>query len=143
MIVSGAHDHHRRPRPHETTSKGPVTASERIARSGHIGAAIHLGSRASLATKLERKLFDHGSTVVVLNEWRTEWNSLFKNAPILLLVVAGGEDRFEIHTAAGVVENSRVPLPSDDDEAVDSIYRLLETKQILFPGQSWTESAGI
>jgi sulfate adenylyltransferase large subunit len=143
MIASGTHEHHRRPRSHETASKGPVTSSERIARSGHIGAAIHLGNRASLAAKLERKLFDHGSTVAVLNEWHNEWNSLFKNASILMLIVAGNEDRFEIHTAAGVVENSRVPLPSDDDEAVDSIYRLLETKQILFPSQSWTESAGI
>jgi sulfate adenylyltransferase subunit 1 len=144
MISTGAHDHHRgRTRLHDSASKGPVTVSERIARYGHIGAAIHLGNRASLLPKLERKLFDHGSTVVVLNEWRDEWAAMFKNAAILVLVAAGDEDKFEIYTAAGIVENSRLPLPKDDDEAVDSIYHTLETKQILFPTQSWTESAGI
>jgi hypothetical protein len=117
--------------------------SERVARYGHIGAAIHLGNRKSLAAKLERRLFDHGSTVVLLNEWRDEWTAIFKNAAILVLIAGGNEDKFEIRTAAGVLENSRVPLPEDDEEALDSIYHTLEVKQILFPNQSWTESAGI
>ena len=78
-----------------------------------------------------------------MNEWRDEWAAMFKNAAILVLVAAGDEDKFEIYTAAGIVENSRLPLPKDDDEALDSIYHTLETKQILFPTQSWTESAGI
>jgi sulfate adenylyltransferase subunit 1 len=144
MISSGAHDHRRgRGRLHEAASKGAVTMSERVARYGHIGAAIHLGNRKSLATKLERRLFDHGSTVVLLNEWRDEWTAIFKNAAILVLIAGGNEDKFEIRTAAGVLENSRVPLPEDDEEALDSIYHTLEVKQVLFPNQSWTESAGI
>ena len=149
MISTVGHDHLRgRARLHDSPAKGPVTISERVARYGHTSALLRLGNRRHLATKLERKLFDHGSTVLLLERWNDDWAAAFQNAAILILIVSEtsrreNDDTFEIRTPSGEIKNRLSPLPEDDDEAAEAIYRLLERTQILFPAQSWTESAGI
>jgi sulfate adenylyltransferase subunit 1 len=126
----------------------PVTDGERVARSGHLGAIIHLGNRKNVAFLLERRLFDHGSTVAVFEEWNTGWASGLLNADILSLVVsiAGAQNEqvdFKILTNSGEVSLGADILPTDDSEAAEAIFRLLERTQILLPTQSFAESAGI
>jgi hypothetical protein len=70
------------------------------------------------------------------------------NADILSLVVsiAGARNEqvdFKILTNSGEVSLGADILPTDDSEAAEAIFRLLERTQILLPTQSFAESAGI
>jgi sulfate adenylyltransferase subunit 1 len=125
-----------------------VTADERVARSGHLGAIIHLGNRKNVALLLERRLFDHGSTVALFEDWNPGWASGLLNADILSLAVSNAgtpneQSGFQIMTNAGEVGLGANTLPADDFEAAETIFRLLERTQILLPTQSFAESAGI
>ena len=52
----------------KTAGRGAVTFSERVARHAHRGAILAIGTRPDVEKAIERKLFDHGCTVVVLDE---------------------------------------------------------------------------
>jgi sulfate adenylyltransferase subunit 1 len=121
----------------------PVTAEERIARSGHLGAVVHLGARKNLAILLERRLFDHGCITAVFENWENGWNAGLINAAILSIVTSKQQGEFQVHTKSGDLDLEPNTLPADDVEAVEAIFRLLERSQILLPTQSFTESAGI
>ncbi|HLJ14257.1 MAG TPA: sulfate adenylyltransferase subunit CysN [Bryobacteraceae bacterium] len=109
---------------------GPVTPAERIARWGHRAAVVRLGHRAALAQALERKLFERGCAVVVLEHWHGETVKALDRAGILVLVLAPRPIEEE-------------PLPGDDLEAADEIMRRLEEQGILRPMDAMTGGGGI
>jgi len=62
---------------------------------------------------------------------------------MLALVAEADDPDFRIQTAEGEVETERNSLPADDDEAVESVFRLLTKTQIVLPEPEWLESDGI
>jgi sulfate adenylyltransferase large subunit len=144
MIAGAVEEAHAKPRDHaERLKSGPVTPGERTVRYGHRGAVIHLGNRVDLVERLERRLFDRGSTVLVLEKWSESWRGALKNAGLLVIVADGNSADFFLQTFDGDIARELNDLPDDDQEAVEIIYRLLERLQILLGTQSWSESAGI
>jgi sulfate adenylyltransferase large subunit len=144
MIAGAVEEAHAKPRDHaERLKSGPVTPGERTVRYGHRGAVIHLGDRVDLVERLERRLFDRGSTVLVLEKWSESWRGALKNAGLLVIVADGNSADFFLQTFDGDIARELNDLPDDDQEAVEIIYRLLERLQILLGTQSWSESAGI
>ena len=130
--------------PEPVKRTGPVTQGERAARWKHRGALIHLGNRKHVAQLLERQLFDHGSAVVVLDQWNDSLTAALRNAGILVLVAAEtGAANFQIVTSDGEIELKTESLPKTDEEAASAIFRLLERTQILFTADLWSESDGI
>jgi sulfate adenylyltransferase subunit 1 len=123
---------------------GPVTAGERIARRGHIGASIRFGGRAGVAWRLERSLFDRGCAVVALDEVDEqkyqEVTRVLVQAGILVLSVGVAEQGFSVETGEGKTDNRVQSLPTSDTEAVDAVERLLERLQIIV--QTPSESGG-
>ena len=103
---------------------GPVTAAERIARWGHRGAIVRVGIRPALAHAVERKLFERGCAVVVLEQ--EEAAEAFKRAGMLALIVHGEPD-----------------LPADDFAAAEEVIRGLEAQGILRTKDLLTEGEGI
>jgi sulfate adenylyltransferase large subunit len=144
MIAGAVEEAHAKPRDHaERLKSGPVTPGERTVRYGHRGAVIHLGNRVDLVERLERRLFDRGSTVLVLEKWSESWRGALKNAGLLVIVADGNSADFFLQTFDGDIARELNDLPDDDQQAVETIYRLLERMQILLGTQSWSESAGI
>jgi sulfate adenylyltransferase subunit 1 (EFTu-like GTPase family) len=99
---------------HAARPTGPVTAAERCARFGRPPAAIFVGPRDSLATLLERRLFDQGCAVVALRD--------------------PTEDALRAIEAAGLIAiatgTQGPPLPADDGRAAEEIMRrFFETEQ--------------
>ena len=107
MIVQAAAAHTVRP-------AGPVTPAERRARFGHRPAMIYVGPRESLATLLERRLFDRGCAAVV-----------FRNA------TADGLRALEAAGLIAIATGADGPaLPADDAHAAEEILtRLFEAEQ--------------
>ncbi len=124
-------------------SKGMVSMGERVARHRHRGAVIHLGARLELATRLERRLFDHGCMVVLFPSWDETWASAVERAAMLVLIAEADDQSFRIQTVDGEVKTELSALPADDDEAVESIFRVLTQTQIVLPEPEWLESDGI
>jgi len=144
MITGAVEEAHARSRNDaEHLKSGSVTVGERTARYGHRGAVIHLGNRVDLVERLERRLFDRGSTVLVLENWSESLRGALKNAGLLVVVAGDNGGDFFLQTFDGHVTRELNDLPDDDDLAVEAIYHLLERQQILLGGQSWSESAGI
>ncbi|MEO7142547.1 MAG: sulfate adenylyltransferase subunit CysN [Bryobacteraceae bacterium] len=109
---------------------GPVTPAERIARFGNRTATIRLGHRTLLAHALERKLFERGCAVVVLDHWHEETVKSLERAGMLTLVLA-----------PRLIDED--PLPGDDIEAADEIAQRLELAGILRPMDAMTGGGGI
>jgi sulfate adenylyltransferase large subunit len=141
MITSAA-EHHGEERT-VRRSKGMVTIGERVARHRHRGAVIRLGGRLELAARLERRLFDHGCVVVMFPSWNNAWAPAVERAAMLALVAEADDSEFRIQTADGEVKTELSSLPADDDEAVESIFRVLTKTQIVLPEPEWFESDGI
>jgi hypothetical protein len=120
-----------------------VTIGERVARHRHRGAVIRLGGRLELAARLERRLFDHGCVVVMFPSWNNAWAPAVERAAMLALVAEADDSEFRIQTADGEVKTELSSLPADDDEAVESIFRVLTKTQIVLPEPEWFESDGI
>jgi sulfate adenylyltransferase large subunit len=114
-------------RSHETLAPktDPVTAAERIARYRHAGAVLSLGSRSKLALLLERKLFDRGCAVAVVNEAV----AALERAGLLVLLVSDQAPDWD--------------LPADDAEAADLVIATLEHSGVLLPEERWTGGEGI
>ena len=102
MIVGASAAHAARP-------AGPVTAAERRARYGHRPATVFVGQRESLATLLERRLFDRGCAAVVLRDATTEGLRALEIAGII--AIATGPDA--------------PALPADDAHAADAVIKRL------------------
>ncbi len=103
---------------------GPVQASERSARYGHESGTVFVGRREALATILERRLFDRGANVAVLNQF------VDMSAAGVLAIVVGDYP-------------PTLPLLTDDDRAADQIIRSLELKGIIHSEQGLADGEGI
>ena len=111
------------------TETGRVTAAERIARHRHLPAIIRLGRRRQLAWLLERRLFDRGCTVAVLEHDDEPAAQALQNAGLIVLVASD-------HAADR-------NLPADDLQAASELIRTLEQSGILLPNELLTGGEGI
>jgi sulfate adenylyltransferase subunit 1 len=122
-------------RPQRIAAQGDrVTPVERIARYRHSGATVSLGSRTQLAWLLERKLFDRGCAVTILE--RTAATSIddallaaLQKAGLLVLLVSDRAPDWE--------------LPQDNAQAAQRIEAMLEETGVLLPEESLTGGEGI
>src|SRR5581483_924558 len=106
-----------------------VTPVERIARYRHGGETVSLGARTALAWLVERRLFDRGCNVAILDRASEETLEALEHAGVLVLLVSGGEPDWE--------------LPENDEEAADFVIATLEESGALLPKESLTGGEGI
>jgi sulfate adenylyltransferase subunit 1 len=106
-----------------------VTPVERIARYRHGGETISLGERRSLAWLLERKLFDRGCAVTVIEHASAETLVALEQAGLLVLLVSSRHAEWD--------------LPRDDSDAADFVIASLEDAEILLRNESLTGGEGI
>ena len=106
-----------------------VTPVERMARYRHGGETIALGDRKALAWLLERKLFDRGCAVTVIEHALPETLAALEQAGLLVLLVSGKSAVWD--------------LPADDSEAADFVIASLEETEILLRNESLTGGEGI
>jgi len=102
---------------HHTT---PVSAEERAARWGHIGAHVHLSGPDDFANSVERALFLRGVFVV---------RPLLPSAPMLEALVEGGVlvlTHSSSEVVGATVGDQHLPI-----EGVDDLLRLLQAHSIL------------
>jgi sulfate adenylyltransferase subunit 1 (EFTu-like GTPase family) len=101
-----------------------VTPEERQARNGHRPALLAL-SNESLALRLERRLFDHGSQVVALDAGTAQAAATDALLHAGLLVIVPQSE----HAAA--IDLNTLPLPKDEEAAVDALLAYLEQNGVL------------
>ena len=106
-----------------------VTPVERMARYRHGGETVLLGDRKSLAWLLERKLFDRGCAVTVIEHAAPETLLALEQAGLLILLVSGRKPAWD--------------LPVNDSEAADLVIASLEETEILLRNESLTGGEGI
>ncbi len=106
-----------------------VTPVERIARYRHGGETISLGGRKTLAWLLERRLFDRGCAVTVIEHAAPETLVALEQAGLLVLLVSGKSPDWN--------------LPKDDSEAAELVIASLEETQILLRNESLIGGEGI
>jgi hypothetical protein len=106
-----------------------VTPAERIARYRHGGDTVSLGDRRTLAWLLERKLFDRGCAVTVIEHASAEALAALEQAGLLVLLVSKKPAEWD--------------LPQDDSEAADRVIASLEETEVLLRKESLTGGEGI
>ena len=106
-----------------------VSPAERIARYRHGGETVSLGARMELAWLIERKLFDRGCAVAVVESASEETISALENAGLLVLLVSGEAPDWD--------------LPENDDAAASFVVSTLEETGVLLPAESLTGGEGI
>jgi len=106
-----------------------VTPVERIARYRHGGETVSLGDRKPLAWLLERKLFDRGCAVTVIEHASDETLAALEQAGLLVLLLSGKKPQWD--------------LPPDDSEAADFAIASLEASEILLGTESLIGGEGI
>ena len=116
-------------RPQLAITSDPVTPAERLARYRHSGHTITLGLRSSLATLLERKLFDRGCAVTIATRPADETIEALEKAGLLVLVVSDADPALE--------------LPDSDSAAATWIVGKLEETGVLLSQGSVTGGEGI
>jgi sulfate adenylyltransferase subunit 1 len=110
-------------------SRGRVTPAEWIARHGHSAATISLGPRDSLAEVLERKLFDLGGAIAIVQNVDLKSCALLEKAGLLVLRVSTDPADWD--------------LPEDDESAADQIIASLRESGILLPAEELIWGEGI
>jgi sulfate adenylyltransferase subunit 1 len=104
---------------------GALTPADRAARYGHQSGLVFIGDRPPLARALERRLFDRGANVAVVDQF----HPVLEKAGVLAIVTGDHEPS--------------LPLPVDDETAVDEILLWLEQSRILFTDHGLTGGEGI
>jgi sulfate adenylyltransferase subunit 1 len=135
MILAPVTREQTRPQPQRMAAQGDrVTPVERIARYRHSGATVSLGSRTQLAWMLERRLFDRGCAVTIVE--RAAGTSIddallepLQKAGLLVLLVSDRPADWE--------------LPPDNARAAQWIEAMLEEIGVLLPEESLTGGEGI
>ncbi|MBV9768768.1 MAG: sulfate adenylyltransferase subunit CysN [Bryobacterales bacterium] len=112
-----------------------VTPVERIARYRHGGEIVSLGDRKALAWLLERRLFDRGCAVTVIEHASPETPvaretlTTLEQAGLLVLLVSSKSPDWN--------------LPAGDSQAADFVVATLEQTEILLRNESLTGGEGI
>ncbi|HEY6390817.1 MAG TPA: sulfate adenylyltransferase subunit CysN [Bryobacteraceae bacterium] len=109
--------------------QGRVTPAERIARHGHRAATISLGPRKQLAALLERKLFDTGSAVAIVEHADLAVCAALEKADLLVLRVSNDPADWD--------------LPEDDERAADQVIASLKDSGILLSREELIWGEGI
>ncbi len=104
----------------QTVDLGHVTPEERYARNGH-GPALLALANGPLALRLERRLFDHGCQVIAAAQ----------GAHTAALYAAGLIVISPSFTGERAIDLNHLPLPGDEEAAVDAIMAYLEQNGIL------------
>ncbi len=106
-----------------------VTPVERIVRYRHGGETVSLGDRKSVAWLVERRLFDRGCSVAVVERPSAETLAALEHAGVLVLLVSDKAPDWS--------------LPADDAEAAIFVASTLEKTEILLRKESLTGGEGI
>jgi sulfate adenylyltransferase subunit 1 len=106
-----------------------VTPVERIVRYRHGGEVISLGDRKNVAWLIERRLFDRGCSVTVVERASAETLAALEQAGMLVLLVSDKSPDWS--------------LPADDAEAAIFVVTTLEATEILLRKESLTGGEGI
>jgi sulfate adenylyltransferase subunit 1 len=106
-----------------------VTPVERIVRYRHAGETISLGDRKAVAWLVERRLFDRGCSVAVVERASAETLAALEHAGVLVLLVSDKAPDWS--------------LPADDAEAAIFVVTILEETEILLRKESLTGGEGI
>jgi len=104
-----------------------VTPIDRMVRYRHAAATVPLCNRMELAWLLERKLFERGAAVTVVDS--TANIQALERAGLLVLLVSSKEPDWE--------------LPGDDKQAATRVIERLEESGVLLPQGSLTGGEGI
>ncbi|HTR37093.1 MAG TPA: sulfate adenylyltransferase subunit CysN [Bryobacteraceae bacterium] len=125
MILAPVTAERERPRPEGGVLRDErITPIERISRYRHNGKAVSLGNRRSLAWLLERKLFDRGCAVTVVEKASEQTLAALEDAGLLVLVVSA--------------ECADWDLPQGDAEAAAFVIATLEERETLLRDESLT-----
>jgi len=95
---------------------GKVTPGERMGRYGNAGAIVAVGPRQELVELIERKLFDRGCLVAIVES--EEVARVLESIGMIALLAMEPE----------------IALPADDKEAAAQVINLLEQDGILLAG---------
>jgi sulfate adenylyltransferase large subunit len=106
-----------------------VTPVERIVRYRHGGETISLGDRKAVAWLVERRLFDRGCSVAVVERPSAETLAALEHAGVLVLLVSDKAPDWS--------------LPADDAEAAIFVITTLEETEILLRKESLIGGEGI
>jgi sulfate adenylyltransferase subunit 1 len=106
-----------------------VTPVERIVRYRHGGETVSLGDRKAVAWLVERKLFDRGCSVAVVERPSAETLAALEHAGVLVLLVSDKAADWS--------------LPADDAEAAIFVITTLEETEILLRKELLTGGEGI
>jgi sulfate adenylyltransferase large subunit len=106
-----------------------VTPVERIVRYRHGGETISLGDRKAVARLVERRLFDRGCSVTVVERASAETLAALEHAGLLVLLVSDKAPDWS--------------LPADDAEAAIFVVTTLEETEILLRKESLIGGEGI
>ncbi len=93
----------------ETKRTGPVTAAERMARWGHRGAIVPVGDRA-LALAVERKLFDRGCAVAIVEPDAAE---TLQRAGMIAVVIDRAATETDASRVIRALERADAVRPAD------------------------------
>jgi len=118
-----------RDKPPIAKRQGRVTPAERIARYGHTAATISVGPRPQLAAVLERKLFETGGAVEIVENTDPATCAALERAGLLVLRVAN--------------ERADWDLPEDDEQAANQIIASLRDSGVLMPREELIWGEGI
>jgi sulfate adenylyltransferase large subunit len=115
---------------------GRLTPAERRSRSGHSGALILASPASPHAHLLERRLFEHGADVVLLEEPVTPLEPLLR-AGLLVIAPPGSECRgfpaFTLDESAG----------ADPERATAALMAELERAGVMIPRDAFVSGEGI
>jgi len=129
LLTAIAHERSALSKEQLTSKADPVTPAERLARYRHSGATVPIGQRPELALVLERKLFDRGCAVTIVDRAADETIDALEKAGLLVLLVSDGESPWD--------------LPADDSAAANLIVEKLEETGTLLAAGSLTGGEGI
>lgn len=113
--------------------QGHVTTSERTQRNGHSPALLSLKNH-EIALLLERRLFDHGCQVFATD--RPVAATALAWQAGLIVIAPDIED-------ARVLNLDRVPLPRDEEGAIDALMAYLEQQGVLGVTERFDSGEGI
>jgi sulfate adenylyltransferase large subunit len=100
----------------ENEAIGRVTRGERLARYRHTGAVVAVGPRPALAELIERRLFDRGCAVAIVDS--EDAACVLQSAGLIAVLQAGPE----------------ITLPADEQEAATYLIGFLEHDGVLPAG---------
>ena len=137
MIEAAAEDPQSRRAAPQHFRASRVTPAERAQRSGHTGALILADIHSAAAHGLERRLFEHGADVILLDPPVTPLEPLLEAGLLVIASRASGTGRFP------VVALPSQERPEEAEAVVESALGELRRRGILAGRDEFTAGEGI